>query len=116
MCKCVNRIIYVDGSIVGPITDRLKVIVEVTPDPNWEPQPNIAINGDKFAGEVYFNATKSEGRVRDNCSRVPTIVAVLLLKDGHEVNRVQLDVSKEFIRNEQHDYKARSPIMLHVKP
>jgi hypothetical protein len=116
VCKCVNRIIYVGGSILGPIADGLKVMVEVTPDPNWEPQPDIVIKDGKFAGEVYFNATKAEGRVRDNCSRVPTTVEVLLLKDGREVNRVRLDVFKDFTKNERNDYKPRSPILLQVKP
>jgi hypothetical protein len=54
--------------------------------------------------------------VRDNCSRVPTTVEVLLLRDGIEVNRVRLDVSKDFTKNERHDYKPRSPIMLDFKP
>jgi len=116
MCKCVNRIIYIEGSVLDPIADGLKVMVEVTPDPNWEPQPDIVIKEGKFAGKVYFNATKAEGRVRDNCSRVPTTVEVLLLKDGREVNRVRLDVSKEFTKTELHDYKPLSPILLQVKP
>jgi hypothetical protein len=113
--KCVNRIIYVDGSIVGPVIDDLKVTVEVTPDPNWEPQPDISIKDAKFAGEVYFNATKAEGRVRDDCSRVPTTVEVLLVKHGREVNRVRLDVSREFTKNQQ-GYRTRSPILLRVEP
>jgi hypothetical protein len=43
VCKCVNRIIYVEGRVLGPITDGLRVRVEVTPDPNWEPQPDIVL-------------------------------------------------------------------------
>jgi len=113
MCKCAMRIIFVEGAVLGPITDDLKVIVKVSPDPNWEPQPEIVLKDGKFVGKAYFDATKSEGRVRDNCSRVPETVEVLLLKNGHEVNRVRLDISKEFTRNKMHDYKPRSPILLH---
>ena len=116
ICKCRHLIIYVEGSIVSPGTDGLSVKLEVTPDPNWEPQPDIEIKEGKFAGQVYFDATKKEGRVRDNCSRVPATVEVLLFKDGHEVDRVRLDVSKKFKKNELHDYKLRSPVILHVKP
>lgn len=114
-CKCVNRIIYIEGSIVGSDNDGLsvKVKVVVTPDPNWEPQPEISIKDGKFSGEVYFDATKSEGRARDNCSRVPEEVEVVLLMDGREVNRIRLNVSKAFRRDVRHDYKLRSPIVLH---
>ena len=115
-CKCVQRAIYINGSIVGPITDDLKVIAEVTPDPNWDRQPEIVLKHGKFAGEVYFDATKSEGRLRDNCSRVPTTVDVVLLKGGREVNRVHLDVPKEFTTDERHDYRTGSPIVLYNKP
>src|SRR5260370_499398 len=59
VCKCVNRIIYVEGSVLGPITDGLKVIVVVTPDPNWEPQPDIEVKDGKFAGEVFFPTPQS---------------------------------------------------------
>src|SRR6266404_983996 len=82
VCKCVHRIIHVDGSIVSAASDGMTVKVEVTPDPNWEPQPEISVKGGSFAGEIYFDATESEGRVRDNCSRVPEKVEVILLKDG----------------------------------
>jgi hypothetical protein len=113
ICKCRHRIIHVEGSIVSPATDGLSVKVEVTPDPNWEPQPEVSVKDGKFAGEVYFDATKSEGRVRDNCSRIPERVEVVMLKDGHEVDRVRLDVSKAFVKDELHNYKLRSPITLH---
>ena len=113
LCKCVNRIIYIEGSIVGPVSDGLTVEVVVTPDANWEPQPRISVKDGKFSGEVYFDATKSEGRVRDTCSRVPEEVGVRLLKDGREVSRIRLNVSKGFKRDERHDYRLRSPILLH---
>jgi hypothetical protein len=111
--KCVHRIIHVEGNIVSPASDRMIVRVEVTPDPNWEPQPEISVKGGKFAGEVYFDATKSEARVRDNCSRVPERVEVVLLKDRHEIGRVALDVQKAFAKDERHNYLLRSPITLH---
>lgn len=112
MCKCVHRIIHIEGSIAGSTLDGLAVKAEVTPDPNWEPQPEISIKDGKFVGVVYFDATKSEGRVRDDCSRVPETVEVVLFRDGHEVDRVRLDVSKAFIRDEQHNYKLRTSLTL----
>ncbi len=112
MCKCVHRIIHVEGSIVGPPSGGLTLKVEVIPDPNWEPQPEITIKDGKFAGDVYFDATKSEGRVRDDCSRVPETLQVVLFKDGHEVDRIRLDVSKAFVRDELRNYKLRSSITL----
>jgi hypothetical protein len=114
VCKCGRRIIYIEGTVLGTLTDAVKVKVEVAPDPNWEPQPEIVIEDGRFVGRVYFDATKSEGRVRDNCSRVPKTVEVLLLKNGHELDRVRLDISKEFTRNKLDDYRPRAPIILHV--
>ena len=113
--KCVHRIIRVDGNIVNPGNGSMAVRVEVTPDPNWEPQPEISVEGGKFVGEVYFDATKSEGRVRDNCSRVPERVEVVLLKDGHEIDRVRLDVPKAFAKDKLHNYKLRLPITFHAQ-
>ncbi len=84
ICKCAHRTIYIEGSVVGAVTYGLSVKVEVTPDPNWEPQPTISIKDAKFSGKVYFDATKSEGRVRDDCTRIPDRVEVVLLKNDHE--------------------------------
>ena len=112
ICKCVHNSIYVEGSVYGPAGAKFKLRVEVTPDPNWEPQPDLSVKDGRFKGVVYFDTTKSEGRVRDNCSRVPEGVDVVLLKDGREVDRVHLDASKAFVKDKQHGYKLRKPVML----
>jgi hypothetical protein len=114
LSKCANRLIHLEGRVDGISRNGLRILVQVTPDPNWEPQSEIAIKDGSFVGTVLFNATKSEGRVRDDCSRVPKKVYVVLLKNDHEVNRVQLDISQDFVKDKLGDYKLRSPIMLHA--
>lgn len=113
--KCVNRFIEIKGEIVGKISDDLQLAVEVTPDPNWEPQGKIKIKNGKFEGTIFFNTTKSEGRTRDNCSRTPDTVEVILLEGETEINRVRLLISKDFVKNKLHDYELRSPIQLQSK-
>jgi hypothetical protein len=114
LSKCANRLIHVEGRVDGVSRSGLRILVQVTPDPNWEPQPEIAIKDGSFVGTVLFNATKSEGRVRDDCSRRPIKVDVVLLKEGHEVSRVRLEISHDFVKNKLGDYELRSPIMLHA--
>jgi hypothetical protein len=114
LSKCANRLIHVEGRVDGISRNGLRILVQVTPDPNWEPQPEIAIKDGSFVGTVLFNATKSEGRVRDDCSRRPIKVDIVLLKDGHQVNRVPLEISHDFVRNKLGDYELRSPIVLHA--
>lgn len=115
VCKCANRFVYVEGRINGPTAEDVEVIVQTIPDANWEPQPTIAVNRGSFEGRIYFDATKSEGRTRDNCSRVPKTVKVLLLKHGQQIDSIQLDISKEFVRDRSGDYKLRLPIEFHLR-
>jgi hypothetical protein len=114
LAKCANRLIHIEGRVDGD-SSNARIVVQVTPDPNWGPQPEISMKDGTFVGTVLFNATKSEGRVRDDCSRVPKIVDVVLVKDGHEVSRVRLDISRDFVRNKSGDYNLRAPIALHSK-
>ena len=115
VCKCANRFIYIDAQLIGPTNDGLRLKVEVTPDPNWEPQPEITIKDGKANGRIYFNTTKSEGHFRDNCSRVPTTVKLLLFNGDREIDRVQLDISKDFVKTELRDYKPRLSAKLHTQ-
>lgn len=115
IAKCAHHIIYVEGNIASASNQKLAVKIEVTPDANWEPQPEVLLSEGKFTGELYFDATRAEGRRRDNCSRAPETVDVILFQDGHEVDRAHLDVSKDFVRDPKHDYRLRSPINLTPK-
>jgi hypothetical protein len=115
IAKCVHHIIYVQGNVAKAANQKLAVKIVVSPDPNWEPQPEVVLAEGKLTGEVYFDATKSEGRRRDNCSRAPETVDVILLQDGREVDRARLDVAKDFVRDPKHNYRLRSPISLTAK-
>jgi hypothetical protein len=115
VCKCANRTIRLAGVIEGAAADGIEIAVQVTPDPNWEPQPEILIKDHKFVATVYFNIAKSEGLVRDNCSRVPETLEVVLLKDSREVDRAKLDVARDLTKDKVGDYKVRSPITLHSR-
>jgi DNA-binding NarL/FixJ family response regulator len=111
--KCANQLIHIEGSVHGASSKEFRISVDVTPDPNWEPQVEIPIEDGMFAGTVLFNSTESEGRVEDDCSRTPKIVQVTLLKDGHEVDRVRLDIARDFVKDKAGEYKLRSPVILH---
>jgi hypothetical protein len=113
LSKCANRVIHVEGSLDGGSTDGYGIVLQVTPDPNREPQPEIAIKDGRFSGDAVFNGTKSEGNVRDDCSRVPQIVDVVLLKKGQELSRARLEIAKDFVRDKLGDYKLRTPVILH---
>jgi len=110
--KCANRIIHVEGSAVGVSGEGLKVALYVVPEPNWEPQPDIRIENGKFAGTVLFDSTKSEGRVRDNCSRAPRSIRVLLFRNDQQIALRQLSVAKDFVKSKNGDYRLRAPIVL----
>jgi hypothetical protein len=112
-CKCVNRAIQIEGVIAGPSTGNFKIAVQVIPDPNQAQEAEIVINDHKFGGMAYFDSTKAEGRLKDNCSRVPEIVEVVLLKDGQEIDRIRLNISRDYVKDKIGDYKLRSPITLH---
>ncbi|HEY6937749.1 MAG TPA: hypothetical protein VI424_11385, partial [Terriglobales bacterium] len=66
--KCGNSILYIDGSLTGSAANSI-VTAHVTPDPNWEPQPAVSVDkSGTFRAIIYFDRTKPEGRIRDNCS------------------------------------------------
>jgi hypothetical protein len=111
--KCANKYIYISGKIVGPTNSQLKIEVQTTPDANWEPQPAIALRQGAFDGKVYFDSTKTEGTTNDDCSRAPEKVRVALLNEGRQIDLVQLDISKDFIKNKMGDYELRSSVELH---
>ena len=111
--KCGNSIIYIDGVITGVMSDTT-VSVQVTPDPNWEPQPSIAVKADEtFRAMVYFDRTKAEGRIHDNCSRKPDDVTVQLLKNGRTADQVHLTIKHDFVAKGRLDYETREPVKLH---
>jgi hypothetical protein len=115
LSKCANRVIHIEGTIEGASSDGLRIGVQVTPEPNWEPQPEMAIRSGRFAGTVLFDGTKSEGHVRDDCSRVPETMDLILLRNGQELSRLRLVIAKDFVKDKLGDYKLRSPIMLHLQ-
>jgi hypothetical protein len=110
--KCANEVIHIEGSIVGSGGEGFRVAIKVSPDPNWEPQPEIRIDNGKFAGEVLFNSTKSEGRVRDNCSRVPASVRVSLSLNDQQVALRELAIKKDFVKGKNGDYRLRTALVL----
>lgn len=110
--KCGNSFIYIEGAIIGTVAD-VTVSVQVSPDPNWEPQPAISINKDgKFQAKVYFDRTNSEGRLHDNCSREPNTVTVQTMRDGRLIDQVRLAIKHDFVMKDRFDYQARSPVEL----
>jgi hypothetical protein len=111
----VNHIIRLDGVIDGLAVNGIEIVVHVTPDPNWEPEPEIPIKDHKFVATVYFNTTKSEGRIWDNCSRVPETVEVVLLKDSREINRAKLNVARDFAKDKMGNYTLLSPITFYSR-
>ena len=114
--KCANRIIHVEGRVDGPRGGELRIAVVVTPDPNWEPQPPISVKEGTFTGTILFDSWKRRGViVEDNCSRVPKTVQLVLFKDGREVNRIHLDIGRDFIKEKTGDYHPRTPIILHTQ-
>jgi hypothetical protein len=112
VAKCANRLIHITGDIVSVASEGLKVDVKVVPDPNWEPQFEIALQDGKFVGTVVFNATKAERNVRDDCSRAPKEIEIVLLNEGRELDRARLTISKDFVKNKVGDYELRSPVVL----
>ena len=111
--KCGNSFIYIEGAITGPVAD-VTVLVQVSPDPNWESQPAISIDKDgKFQAKVYFDRTKSEGRFHENCSREPNTVVVQAMRDGRPIDQVHLAIKHDFVMKDRFDYEARSPVELH---
>jgi hypothetical protein len=110
--KCANEVIHIEGSIVGVSGEGLRIAIKVSPDPNWEPQPEIRIENGKFAGEVLFDSTKSEGRVRDNCSRVPGFVRVSLSRNDQQLALRELAIKKDFVKSKNGDYRLRSALEL----
>lgn len=116
VCKCANRFIYVEGHVTSTAGSGLEIVVQTTPDANWEPQPKIAVKEGKFAGRIYFDSTKSEGRfAHDDCSRAPNSVRLLLIENGRQVDLIQLSIEKDFVRDKGGDYKILSPVEFHVK-
>jgi hypothetical protein len=112
--KCGNSAILIKGEISGYVGGTT-VSVQVAPDPNWEPQPAPTIDAEeRFQVTVYFDRTKSEGRVRDNCSRKPESVTVQLRKNGRVLDKTTLGVKKDFVRKNGADYEIRYPITLHA--
>ncbi len=113
--KCANRFIYIEGNTSGRENSVLEIVLQTTPDANWEPQPKIAVQQGKFAGQVYFDSTKSEGRLKHDCSRVPKMVQVVLLEHGQQVDSIQLSIAKDFVKDGAGDYKVRYPIEFHLR-
>jgi len=114
MAKCGNLTIHVNGRILGPPDKSMRIVIDVEPDPNWSPQPAIALDAGEFAGDLYFDSTKAEGKRRDDCSREPRKMLILLLKNGQELDRMQLDIPRDFVKTST-GYRVRVPVELHSR-
>jgi hypothetical protein len=110
--KCGNSMIVVEGVITGSITDAT-VLVQVTPDANWEPQPVVSIApSGKFRATVYFDRTRAEGRKRDDCTREPEGVTIQIRKGNRVVDQTNLKIDHDFVKKNRLDYEARLPVAL----
>jgi hypothetical protein len=114
--KCGNTLIVVEGYVEGTNSAlQQNIAVRVDPDPNWDDQPAVRFEDGKLEAKVWFDMTKSEGVVRDNCSRKPRTVTVSLIVDGRETEAVSLIVRRDFIRVDTHHYNLKSPLVLHSR-
>jgi hypothetical protein len=112
--KCANRFIYVNAQIVGGSDARLRVIARVEPDPSV-PQPRLVIQSGTVRGKLLFNSTRAERRRRDDCSRVPKTIELLLLDGERELDRARLDLAKDFIVTKLQDYEPRTAVTLRAR-
>jgi hypothetical protein len=112
--KCANRFIYIEGHITGRSSSNLEILVQTAPDANSQ-SPAIAIQGKDFAGKIYFDSTKAEGRFRHDCSRTPKLVRLLLLENGKQVDLIELSIEKDFVRDTTGDFRISSPAKLHLQ-
>ncbi len=114
-CKCSGLAIHLNGHVSGREGNGLKIVAITTPDDNFAPQPKITVQHGGFAGDVYFDSFKSYDGVTHICTRVPESVEVKLLRGKRQLDSIRLDISKDFVRDEQGDYKVRSPIEFHLR-
>jgi len=113
-CKCAGAAIHLKGHVSGGDSDGLEIVAITTPDANWEPQAKILVQHGSFAGEVYFDTFKTR-EFNDVCTRVPRSVEVKLFRGKHLADSIRLDISKDFVRDEQGDYELRSPIEFRLR-
>ncbi len=114
LCKCGGAAIHLIGHVSGAEGDGLRIVAETIPDANFEPQPKITVRHGNFEGEAYFDRTMPS-KEWDIRTRVPESIEVKLLRDKHQLDSIRLDISKDFVKDEQGNYKLRSPIEFHLR-
>ena len=112
--KCGNSAIAVEGLITGYDTNST-VSVEVIPDANSEPKPQVTLGIDgHFHATIYFDRTEA-GSGRENCSRKPQTVKLQLTRNGIVVDEVVLLIKRDFVNKSNTNYRIRKPITLSSK-
>ena len=109
--KCSKVFIFLEGNVGGEGATGGQIFVEVIPPANTASSP-IAIDGGQFKSRIAFDTTYSGSWSRHNCSRRPTVVKILLVSEGEEVHRLELDVDSSFKRSEDGDYSLSKPLKL----
>jgi hypothetical protein len=89
-----------------------KILVTVAPDPNHS-SPLVLLEGDKFEADVYYDPFKSHSAVfGQNCTERPKTITVELLENGKEVDKKELEFSRDFVDDGDGGFVPRRQLRL----
>jgi hypothetical protein len=89
-----------------------KIVVTVTPD-SGPTKPIILREDNRFEADVYFDPFKSYSRLFGyNCTKRPEKISVALVRDGKQVDKAELDFTKDFELDSEGGYRMRAQVLL----
>src|SRR6266508_1685410 len=110
MAKCPAVFVEVHGRASEDVPGS-HVSIQVSPSPNQLTEP-VAIEGGRFTARIAFDTTKSGGRFSHDCSRTPEVVTVSLVVEQRELDRVRLEIGRDFRRTDSGDYTLLTDVTL----
>lgn len=108
--KCAARYIFVHG-MVELLASDVALKFDIDPDPGFAEESHRVITRD-FSVRLLFDPTRSGGRFHHSCSRAPEQVTVHLVVDDERVRSVALSIEKDFLRDDDGDYRLAHPLTL----
>jgi hypothetical protein len=111
--KCGRLHVHVTGAVVGISTQPVAIRVVLDPDQGTLSN-SIEVRDGKFSDAVPFDTYRSERgkRGKDDCSRVPEAVTIVVLHDEEVVCRRELEIKGMFRRDKAGDYHTRRSLQI----
>lgn len=108
--KCRSLLVRIEGRLEGSLDGSEALEIELEPDAQVKQKPVVIKTDGSF--DVTLSFYTLNGLKREDCSRKPKAVVVLLRRKGELLRSVRLEIGRDFVPAGDGDFRVREPVLL----